>query len=181
MADAENNSPAQPLGLSLDLTYVAHQDRIRLTMRQAGIAPVDWWWTRRMTLRVLQVWVNKLDAVPLPDLPSLPWLSAPGKRDLAQEHALSLEFDGPQGQKQPLIETEKTYLLTTVHLNVGATDCSLQMVAGQASVRLSFTRREAHAMLEAIALQARQAHWLDSVSLPAWLGVSGQAPPAGDP
>ncbi len=171
--DAAGSQDAQggSSGLSIDLTYIAEEDRVRMTLRKVGADSVDWWWTRRMTLPVLRVWVDKLDEVPLPALTSVPWMPSPQGRDLAQEHALSLEFDGPRSHPVARQGAAQSYLPTTIKLNVSSTDCVLEMLAGQVSTRLTFTRRETHAMLEALTLHARKAGWLEAVKLPEWLGV----------
>lgn len=172
-----NASQAQgPAGnLEIDLAYDAVEDRLRLSLR--GSRPqTDWFLTRRLTLRLLQAWLGKLEEVPLPNLPVAPWMPNLGPRELAQEHALSMEFDGPRLNPQAPRNAAAPFLVETLNLTVSSTECGLNLVAPQASTRLTFTRRESHAMLEAVAKKARQGGWLDGLALPEWLGQGGSKP-----
>lgn len=158
------------MNMQIDLTYHAEQDRLCLSLRQPD-APSHWWLTRRMTLGLLQGWLGKLDEVPLPTWEQAPWQTNPAQRDLAQEHALSLEFDGPARTQPVPLPVEDLHLVDTVHINVQPTDCQLQLVAAGHSCRIALTRKESHALVEAMALQVRKAGWLKTPALPAWLGV----------
>ena len=69
--------------MELDLSYLPQEDRMRLSLR----GQADWLVTRSLLLRLLPVWVEKLESIALPAV-GIPL----GPRNLKQEHALSLEF-----------------------------------------------------------------------------------------
>ncbi len=169
-----NTSQAHgPAGnLEIDLAYDATEDRLRLSLR--GSRPqTDWCLTRRLTLQLLKVWLGKLEEVPLPSLSAAPWMANLGPRELSQEHALSMEFDGPRLNPQAPRMAAAAFLVETLNLTVNSTECRLNLVAPQAITRLTLTRRESHAMLEALAKKARHGGWLSGVALPEWLGQGG--------
>ncbi len=155
--------------MKMDVTYHPTQDRLRLCLRTEQ-QRTDWWLTRRLALRLLQALLSRLQQVPLPTL-NQPWLPSPGTREIAQEHAMSLEFDAlvvddpgraPPGQTGLLVETAS--------LTVSPTETRLELVAGKNNARLNLTRMESHALAEALALMARKGEWLTGLELPAWLG-----------
>lgn len=159
-------------GLSIDVGYEGSQDRLVLTTRTAE-SSWRWWLTRKMAMRWMTGWVAKLQEVPLPvvavsNVPNL----VPSVRNLADEHALSLEFDSPQVNAGVSVETQVTVLLEQVSLHVRQFDCQIQLIAQGQSLSLTFSRKDAHCFLEALALKARQAGWFEVPVLPEWLGVS---------
>jgi hypothetical protein len=73
--------------MKLVLTYLELEDQMRLSLR----GQVDWLVTRSLLLKLLPTLIEKLQIIDLPSV-GIPL----GPRDLSQEHALSLEFDGPK-------------------------------------------------------------------------------------
>ncbi len=164
--------------MKMDVTYHPDQDRIRLCLR-TDQQSIDWWLTRRITLRLLQALLQQLERVPLPTL-NQPWLPRPAEREMAQEHAMSLEFDAlvaddPGRSTQP---GQTGLLVDTASLTVSPTDTRLELVAGKNNAKLNLTRMESHALVEALALMARKGQWLTSIDLPPWIG---QATPSRAP
>lgn len=132
-----------------------------------------------IALRLLQAMLKQLQQVPLPAL-NQPWLPRPAERELAQEHAMSLEFDAlvaddPGRSTQP---GPTGLLVDTASLTVSPTETRLELVAGKSSAKLNLTRMESHALVEALALMARKGQWLTGIDLPPWLG---QAKPQSQP
>ena len=156
--------------MQIDLTYDATQDRLCLTLRGADES-THWWLTRRMTLALLQGWLGKLEEVPLPIWADAPWTQGAAPRDLAQEHALSLEFDAPAYNPRTTLPREDLRLVDTANIIVTPTECRLQLVAAGTTCQLVLTRKESHGLVEAFALQVRQAGWLQVLDLPDWVGV----------
>jgi hypothetical protein len=156
--------------MQIDLTYQSAQDRLCLSLRGAEVR-THWWLTRRMTLGLLKGWLAKLDEVPLPSWEHAPWQAPSTQRDLAQEHALSLEFDGPALTPKMVLPTDGLHLVDTVNITVTPTECRLQLVAANENCQLVLTRKETHTLVEAMALQVRKAGWLQALTLPDWLGV----------
>ena len=164
--------------MKMDVTYHPDQDRIRLCLR-TDQQSIDWWLTRRITLRLLQALLQQLERVPLPTL-NQPWLPRPAEREMAQEHAMSLEFDAlvaddPGRSTQP---GQTGLLVDTASLTVSPTETRLELVAGKNNAKLNLTRMESHALVEALALMARKGQWLTSIALPPWIG---QATPSRAP
>ena len=165
--------------MKMDVTYHPAQDRIRLCLR-SDEQSTDWWLTRRLTLRLLQALLQQLERVPLPTL-NQPWLPRPAEREMAQEHAMSLEFDAlvaddPGRSTQP---AQTGLLVDTATLNVSPTETRLELVSGKSNAKLSLTRMESHALVEALALMARKGQWLTSVDLPPLLGQANLTPQPG--
>ena len=167
--------------MKMDVTYHPDQDRIRLCLR-TDQQSIDWWLTRRITLRLLQALLQQLERVPLPTL-NQPWLPRPAEREMAQEHAMSLEFDAlvaddPGRSTQP---GQTGLLVDTTSLTVSPTETRLELAAGKNNATLNLTRMESHALVEALALMARKGQWLTSIDLPPWLGQAtpGRAPSPG--
>jgi hypothetical protein len=162
--------------MKMDVTYHPDQDRLRLCLRTEQQS-TDWWLTRRITLRLLQALLKQLERVPLPAL-NQPWLPRPAGREIAQEHAMSLEFDAlvaddPGRSTQP---APTGMLVKTASLNVSPTETRLELVAGKNNAKLNLTRMESHALVEALALMARKGQWLNGMDLPPWLGQANPTP-----
>ena len=161
--------------MKMDVTYHPDQDRLRLCLRTEQ-QRTDWWLTRRITLRLLQALLKQLERVPLPAL-NQPWLPSPGTREIAQEHAMSLEFDAlvvdDPGRAPP---AQTGLLVDTASLTVSPTETRLELVAGKSNARLNLTRMESHALVEALALMARKGQWLTGMDLPPWLGQANPHP-----
>lgn len=159
------------MGLNLDTGYHPAQDRLWLGLRGAG-QPTHWWVPRRLLLAWVQAWLQQLHAV---ELPPVAGLNLP--RDLAVEHRLSLEFDGPApappGVAAPAAVQESPHekLLHEVRLTVLPTGCVLVLRADGLEQTLELTRRESHALLDMLAARARAAGWLDAPAWPDWLGA----------
>ena len=165
--------------MKMDVTYHPTEDRIRLCLRTEQ-QRTDWWLTRRITLRLLQALLQQLERVPLPTL-NQPWLPRPAEREMAQEHAMSLEFDAlvaddPGRSTQP---AQTGLLVDTATLNVSPTETRLELAAGKNNAKLSLTRMESHALVEALALMARKGQWLTGIDLPPWLGQASLSPQPG--
>ena len=165
--------------MKMDVTYHPAQDRLRLCLR-TDQQSTDWWLTRRITLRLLQALLQQLERVPLPTL-NQPWLPSPAEREIAQEHAMSLEFDAlvaddPGRSTQP---GPTGLLVDTATLNVSPTETRLELVSGKSNAKLSLTRMESHALVEALALMARNGQWLTGIDLPPWLGQANPTPQPG--
>ncbi len=163
--------------MKMDVTYHPNEDRIRLCLR-TDQQRTDFWLTRRITLRLLQALLQQLERVPLPTI-NQPWLP-PAEREMAQEHAMSLEFDAlvaddPGRSTQP---GQAGLLVDTATLNVSPTETRLELAAGKNNAKLNLTRMESHALVEALALMARKGQWLTSIDLPPWIG---QATPSRAP
>jgi hypothetical protein len=152
--------------MNLQLAYVVAADRLCLTVRYPD-AQVSWWLTRRLTLQWVTGWLEKLGAVALPELP-LPGLALP--RDLAMEHGLSLEVDGPQPGGPPPPPPEQVGMLEAVTMQVTALSSVLRLSGSGRSVQGELTRKDSHAVIELLARQCRQAGWLDRPDWPPWLG-----------
>ena len=165
--------------MKMDVTYHPNEDRIRLCLR-TDQQSIDWWLTRRITLRLLQALLQQLERVPLPTL-NQPWLPRPAEREMAQEHAMSLEFDAlvaddPGRSTQP---AQTGLLVDTATLNVSPTETRLELAAGKNNAKLNLTRMESHALVEALALMARKGQWLTGIDLPPWLGQASLSPQPG--
>ena len=72
--------------MKIDLSYLPAEDRMQLSLAEQS----GWLITRSLLIKLVNAWIDKLQKIDLPDVGfSL------GNRDIGQEHALSLEFDGP--------------------------------------------------------------------------------------
>jgi hypothetical protein len=147
--------------MKIDLSYLTLEDRIRLSVR----GKMDWLITRSLLLRLIGAWVQKLQVTDLP-----PVGFHLGQRDIAQEHALSLEFDAPKLSAKNVKPETPMLLLQEVKLNVDALGANLVMRGQQQEVCLRLTRKESHLLLEMFAKKAREAKWVEGVELPDWLG-----------
>jgi hypothetical protein len=161
--------------MNLDLVYLPEQDRMRFSVR----AQADWLITRSLLLKLLDALLQKLDAIDLPAV-NVPL----GQRDIALEHALSLEFDGPYQATQTPPLASKSQLLHEVSITIDPAG-TLLVLRSQGDVKtegkdegegiittLQLTRMQSHMVLEMLAKKARAAHWLDAHPLPQWLGSS---------
>ena len=149
--------------MELDLAYLPQEDRMRLSLR----GQINWLVTRSLLLKLLPAWVDKLRSIDLPSV-GIPL----GPRDLGQEHALSMEFDGPQTTNfKPTQATEDT-LLFEIKLTVDALGANLHLIGQGKESQLALTRKESHTLLEMLAQKARVVGWLDAVQLPQWLGAT---------
>lgn len=149
--------------MKIDLTYLPTEDRMLFALgEQSG-----WLITRGLLIKLVSAWVDKLQKVELPDVGfSL------GDRDIRQEHALSLEFDGPTiSQKKPDTQV-KSRLLQEVTLTVDSVGVKLVLRGESVETKLTLTRKESHLVLEMLANKAKVAGWLSEVVWPNWLGSS---------
>lgn len=149
--------------MELDLTYLAPEDCLRLSLR----GQADWLVTRSLLLKLLPAWVDKLQCIDLPPV-GIPL----GPRDLGQEHALSLEFDGPQSTNFQPAQASNDTLLIEIKLTVDALGAKLHLIGQGRESQMALTRKESHTLLEMLAQKARAVGWLDAVQLPPWLGAS---------
>ena len=148
--------------MQLDLTYLPAQDRLSLSIR----GKAHWLLTRSLTIRLVSAWVAKLQEV---DLPKVGF--ALGQRDVGQEHALSLEFDGPKNIATPPEPAAQAKLLEEINLTVDALGSKLVFRGQGQEMAMNLTRKESHLLLEMIGKRARDALWLQAVQWPQWLGV----------
>jgi hypothetical protein len=149
--------------MNLDLSYNPEEDRMKFSLR----GNADWLLTRSLLLKFVSAWVQKLEGIELPNV-SIPL----GPRDLALEHSLSLEFDGPQKSDYKPEHSTHTKLLSEITLTVDSFGTSLSLKGEGLETKLSLTRKESHTLLEMLAQKARAVGWLDAVQLPPWLGVN---------
>lgn len=146
--------------MQIDLTYLRTEDRLLLSLR----GKIDWLLTRSMLIRLVDAWIDKLRSTDLPDI-GIPL----GQRDIATEHALSLEFDAPQRTDLEPAPTSKALLVKEVTLMVDAMGTRI-MVKGMAQhMTLRLTRKESHMVLEMLSQKAHAARWLEPVQWPNWL------------
>ena len=148
--------------MELDLTYLRQEDRLRLSLR----GQADWLVTRRLLLKLLPAWVDKLQKIDLPSV-GIPL----GPRDLGQEHALSLEFDGPKQTNFIPPQASDDTLVIEIKLTVDALGAKLHLIGQGRESQLALTRKESHTLLEMLAQKARLVGWLETAQLPHWLGA----------
>jgi hypothetical protein len=149
--------------MKIDLSYLPAEDRMLLSVGEQSA----WLITRSLLIKLVNAWIDKLNKVQFPDVGfSL------GDRDISQEHALSLEFDGPTTtQKKP--ETQvNSRLLQEVTLTVDSVGAKLVLRGESVETNLTLTRKESHLVLEMLANKVREANWLSEVVWPNWLGSS---------
>jgi hypothetical protein len=150
--------------MKIDLSYLPAEDRMQLSLAEQS----GWLITRSLLIKLVDAWIDKLQKIDLPDVGfSL------GNRDIGQEHALSLEFDGPTtSPKRP--ETQvKSKLLQEVNLTVDSVGAKLVLRGEGIETNLTLTRKESHLVLEMFAKKARAVGWLKEVVWPEWLGSIG--------
>ena len=147
--------------MKIDLSYLPAEDRMLFSTGQQ----VGWLITRSLLIKLVAAWIDKLQKVELPDVGFFL-----GDRDIGQEHALSLEFDGPTTtQKKPDIQV-KNRLLEEVTLTVDSVGAKLVLRCEGVETNLTLTRKESHLVLEMLAKKARAVNWLSEVTWPSWLG-----------
>jgi hypothetical protein len=154
----------------VSLTYIDSEDRLHLRIASDG-RPSHWWLTRRVALNLLRAWLARLEEVAPPRL-ELPWMPQTAQRELRQEHELSVDLDDLRREPKRQVVDDAAQLVSTVRLQVTSMETKLTLMAGQNMTSLSLTRKESHAMVEVLGLQARQAQWLKGMSLPEWIGRS---------
>jgi hypothetical protein len=126
-----------------------------------------WLITRSLLIKLVNAWIDKLQKVELPDVGfSL------GDRDIGQEHALSLEFDGPTTTQKKSETQVNSRLLQEVTLTVDSVGAKLVLKGDGVETNLTLTRKESHLVLEMLANKARAVSWLDEVQWPSWLGLA---------
>lgn len=91
--------------MQLDLTFLRSDDRLLLSLR----GKIDWLLTRSLVVRLVDAWIDKLQSTDLPDI-GIPL----GQRDIAAEHALSIEFDAPQRTDQASSPVSQALLVEEV-------------------------------------------------------------------
>lgn len=147
--------------MKIDLAYLPSEDRLQLSLDNRA----DWLITRNLLIKLVKAWIDKLSEVELPkvgiDL---------GERDLSQEHALSLEFDGPQKSHAKISSPAITTLISEVTITVNSLGSRLIIKGQGKESRVALTRKESHLFLEMLARKSRNINWLDQIELPNWLG-----------
>ncbi len=147
--------------MKIDLTYLPVEDRMCLALEKQ----VGWLITRSLLLKLVRAWLEKLQSVDLPQVGfSL------GDRDIGQEHALSLEFDGPTTTQKKPETMVNNRLLQEVALTVESVGAKLVLRGDGVETNLVLTRKESHLVLEMLANKARSVGWLNEVDWPNWLG-----------
>ena len=148
--------------MKIDLSYLPEEDRLCISLQEQ----VGWLITRSLLIKLVNAWIDKLEKVELPDVGfSL------GNRDIGQEHALSLEFDGPSTTQKKTDAQVQSRLLQEVTLTVDSVGAKLVFRGEGVETRLTLTRKESHLVLEMLASKARAVNWLDEVQWPSWLGA----------
>lgn len=147
--------------MKIDLSFLPTEDRMLLSLGDNS----GWFITRGLLIKLVNAWLELLQKVELPDVGfSL------GGRDIGQEHALSLEFDGPTtAQKMPAIQVNSR-LLQEVTLTVDSLGVRVLFRGGGVETNITLTRKESHLVLEMLARKAKVAGWLNEVVWPTWLG-----------
>jgi hypothetical protein len=149
--------------MKLDLSYLETEDRMLLSVGEQSA----WLITRSLLIKLVNAWIEKLQKVELPDVGfSL------GDRDIGQEHALSLEFDGPTTTQKKTETQVNSRLLQEVTLTVDSVGAKLVLRGESVETNLTLTRKESHLVLEMLANKARAVNWLNEVVWPNWLGSS---------
>ena len=149
--------------MKIDLSYLPEEDRLCISLQEQ----VGWLITRSLLIKLVHAWVDKLQQVDLPEVGfSL------GNRDIGQEHALSLEFDGPTTTPKKLVAQVKSRLLKEITLTVDSIGAKLVFRCEGVETNLSLTRKESHLVLEMLANKARAVNWLGEVTWPSWLGTT---------
>jgi hypothetical protein len=147
--------------MKIDLSYLTEEDRLCLSLQ----GQVGWLFTRSLLVKLVNAWIDKLQKVELPDVGfSL------GDRNIGQEHALSLEFDGPTTTQKKLEAQINCRLLQEVTLTVESMGAKLVLKGDGVETNLILTRKESHLVLDMLVKKARAVMWLDEVQWPSWLG-----------
>lgn len=156
--------------MQIDVSYDPAQDRVRLCLRTEQ-QRTDWWLTRRLVFRLLEGWLGKLEQVPLPAVDAA-WMPKLAPLSVDQEHALSLEFDAVRRDPNAPQASEEGFLVHTINLTVSPTESFMELISGTNNASMTFTRKESHAFVEALAQSTRKSDWLKGYSLPDWLGTA---------
>lgn len=147
--------------MKLDLTYLPDEDRMQLSVQ----SHTNWLMTRSLILKLVTAWMNKIQSIDLPNI-GIPL----GQRDIGLEHALSLEFDGPQKMQTRAFKADETILLEEITLSIDALGTKIVLRGQERESTINLTRKESHIFLEMLAQKVRQVTWLDTVNWPDWLG-----------
>jgi hypothetical protein len=119
--------------MKIDLSYLPAEDRMQLSLAEQS----GWLITRSLLIKLVDAWVDKLQKIDLPDVGfSL------GNRDIGQEHALSLEFDGPTTSLKKTETQVKSKLLQEVNLTVDSVGAKLVLRGEGVETKLTLTRKE---------------------------------------
>lgn len=165
-------STSRSMSLNVDMQADLAQDRILLRIRYEQ--PVAWLLTRRLALRWVAAWIERLQAIDLPDLP--PLFCGGMARDLRAEHELAIEPDpalptvGHVSVDPTLVRQAVPTLLELVEIRVRSTDTLLKFRGAGLVCAVELTRRDSHRMLEFLVRKVRTMGWLDAPDLPSWLG-----------
>ena len=151
--------------MDIDLTFIDIEDRMQLTIT-SELKANSWWLSRRLLLRLLNVWTEKLEQIALPDIPGI---FDAAHRNMADEHNLALEFDGPKPKSNPTRSDRQGELLTAIDLTVSSIQTRLTLRGANKEMTLSLSRRETHAFIEMLFLKSKSAGWLKTVKYPTWL------------
>lgn len=151
--------------MNIDLTFVEVEDRMHLTV-SSKLKVDSWWLSRRLLLRLLSVWTDKLEQVALPDIPGILDTT---HRNIADEHNLALEFDGPKFKCNQTNVSLQGELLTAVDLTVNSIQSQITLRGENKKMTFSLSRRETHAFIEMLFLKSKSAGWLKIVNYPIWL------------
>ena len=147
--------------MKIDLAYLPAEDRLQLSLENHS----DWLISRNLLIKLIKAWVAKLDEIDLPEV----GINL-GKRDLSQEHALSLEFDGPQKRQGGFTSKQAPKLIQEVTISVNSLGSRLIIKGQEQASTISLTRKESHLLLEMLVRKARNANWVDRIEWPQWLG-----------
>ena len=147
--------------MKIDLSYLPEEDRLCLSLQGQG----GWLITRSLLIKVVNAWIDRLQKV---DLPVVGF--SLGNRDIGQEHALSLEFDGPTTTQKNPEKQVTSRLLQEVTLTVDSVGAILVLRGDGVEANLTLTRKESHLVLEMLANKAKAVNWFGEVVLPSWLG-----------
>jgi hypothetical protein len=147
--------------MKIDLAYLPAEDRLQLSLENHS----DWLISRNLLIKLIKAWVAKLDEIDLPEV----GINL-GKRDLSQEHALSLEFDGPQKRQGGVTSKQAPQLIQEVTISVNSLGSRLIIKGQEQASTLSLTRKESHLLLEMLVRKARNVNWVDRIEWPQWLG-----------
>lgn len=151
--------------VDIDLTFVEIEDRMHITVT-SELKGNSWWLSRRLLLRLLTVWTEKLEQIALPNIPGI---FDATHRNIASEHSLALEFDGPKPKSSPTRGWSQADLLTAIDLTVSSIQTRLTFRGVRNEMTLSLSRRETHAFIEMLFLKSKSAGWLKTAQYPKWL------------
>lgn len=151
--------------MDIDLTFDNRNDRLLIRLHDNS-TDLSWWLTRRVTLRLIKAWADKLEQIGLPKIDALPHLPP---RDIGLEHNLSLEFDGPKSKKAPFVIGHVVHLVEEIDITVSSIGCQLHLKSKTKDTRFSLTRMQSHAILEMLSNVVKRAKWLEQIDWPKWL------------